>query len=118
MSNKKCEQKIVRFAGQDCVVQSLRYPFSDHTALLLFDAQSGHYVGTATVNFPDIPLCKTQVFIKDYSENEGMLAALEQAGIVKAMGVYVPTGIGSLPVCELLIPAPSRRKLPAGRKRL
>ncbi len=37
-----------------------------------------------------------------------MLKPLEEAGIVRVSGVYVPTGIGSLPVCELLIPPPEQ----------
>jgi hypothetical protein len=104
----KTRQKIVRFAGHDCVVRAERYASSEHTALSLYEARSGVHVATATLNLPDIPLSKTQVFIKDYSENEGMLAALEQAGIIKPMGVLVSTGVGSLPVCELLIPPPEQ----------
>jgi len=109
MSEEK--QELVRFAGYDCVVRIDRYASGGNTALSLYDAKSGDPVATATINFPDIPLLRDQVFIKDYSENEGMLAALEEAGIVRKMGVYVPTGIGSLPVCQLLIRPPEQEKV-------
>ena len=108
--NTTQKAKLVRFAGHDCVVQAERYASTGHTALSLYDAKSGEPVATATINLPDIPLSPNQVFIKDYSENEGMLAALEKAGIIEVQGCYVPTGIGSLPVCELLIPPPEQEK--------
>jgi hypothetical protein len=111
------QPKIVRFTDCDCLVQAERYPSSGHTALSLYDAQLGIHFATATLNLPDIPLCDTQVFIKDYSENEGMLAALVTAGIVKETGVRVRTGVGFLPICELLIPPPELEKSQAQRER-
>jgi hypothetical protein len=83
-------EKIVHFAGHDCVVQAERYVSNGHTALSLYNARTGEYVATGSVNMPDVPLAPNQVFIKDYSENAGMLKALEEAGIVRVSGVYVP----------------------------
>jgi hypothetical protein len=85
--------------------------------LSLYAARTGEYVATASVNMPHVPLAPNQVFIKDYSENEGMLKALEEAGIVRVSGVYVPTAIGSLPVCELLIPPPDQEREPQRQAR-
>ena len=36
-------------------------------------------MATATVNVPAMPLADDQVLIKDYAENQGVLAALEAA---------------------------------------
>lgn len=105
---KNNSEKLVRFAGHDCKVQVERYASNGHTALSLYDAKTGEYVATASVNMPEVPLAPNQVFIKDFSENSGMLTALEGAEIVRVSGVYVPTGIGSLPICELLIPPPEQ----------
>jgi hypothetical protein len=110
MSNEQREQKTVRFNGHNCVVRAQRYASTGHTALSLYDAKRGTFVAGASLNLPDLPLSPKRVFIKDYSENEGMLKALQEAGIVKPMGVYVPTGVGSLPVCELLIDPPGQEK--------
>ncbi len=88
-----------------------------HTALSLYDAKTGEPVATASLNMPHVPLPPNQVFIKDYSENAGMLKALAEAGIVRVSGVYVPTGIGSLPVCELLIPPPEQEREPQRQAR-
>lgn len=45
--------------------------------------------------------------IKDYDENEGLLAALEGAGIVRTTGVRCRLGFVQADVCQLLIPAPA-----------
>jgi len=42
-------------------------------------------VATATVNMPDIALEADEVLIKDYSENQGMAQAFEDAGIGKVV---------------------------------
>jgi hypothetical protein len=102
--------KIVHFAGHDCTVQVERYVSNGHTALFLYDAKNGEPVATATVNLRDFSLQPNQVFIKDYSENKGMLAALQNAGIIEVQGCYVPTEIGMLPVCKLLIEPPVPEK--------
>ena len=36
----------------------------------------------ATVNMPDVPLPKIHVLIKNWSENEGVMEALQSAGII------------------------------------
>ena len=62
----------------------------------------------ATINLPDQPLEPGQVFIKDYSENAGMLAALEQAGFVKATGESIQAGFAQIPKASLLSPEHER----------
>jgi len=54
------------------------------------------------------PLEPGQVFIKDYSENAGMLAALERAGIVKATGESFQAGFAQIPKASLLSPEHER----------
>ena len=108
-------EKQVHFAGHDCVVHADRYASNGYTALSLYDAKTDECVATATLNIPHVPLAPNQVFIKDYSENTGMLKVLEENGIIRVTGVYVPTGIGSLPVCELLIPPPEQEREPQGQ---
>jgi len=92
----------VKFQGFDCEIQQTTYG-NGRTALLLVDAKDPeHHVAVATVNLPDVPLPSNQVFIKDYSENQGMLDGLEKAGIVKATGAMVETGFVRVPVAEVL----------------
>ncbi len=57
---KNQTEKTVRFAGHDCVVQAECYASNGHTALSLYDARTGEYVATASVNMPDVPLLRTK----------------------------------------------------------
>lgn len=52
------------------------------TAIELIGAGSGEPIAVATVNLPQQPLKQTEVFIKEYSENEGMTQALFDADII------------------------------------
>jgi hypothetical protein len=58
-------------------------------ALRLFDAEGP--IATATVWLPTPPQ-EGCVWIKDWSENEGMLASLVAAGVVEATGQVEQTG--------------------------
>jgi hypothetical protein len=99
--------KPVRFLGSDCVIEKRRYA-NGRPALVLNEAGSGELFAVATVNLPDVPAAPNQVFIKDYSENEGILAVVEAAGVVKSMNVRISTSFASLPICELLPPYQER----------
>ena len=95
--------KPIRFMQWDCVIEKSRYG-NGRTALILNDARRGEQVAVATVNLPDVPAGPNDVFIKNYSENEGMLKALAEAGVVKATGDVVSTGFALVPRAELLPP--------------
>lgn len=93
----------VKFMGYDCIVEKQRYT-NGRPALQLIDAHDGEPFLVATVNLPDIVAGRNEVFIKDYSENEGILAVLEEAGVVKATGRTVISGFVEMPACELQPP--------------
>ena len=57
-----------------------RYP-NGNTEIQLWTDEEGP-IATATVNLGE-KLPRNQAYIKDYSENTGMLDALKEAGIVK-----------------------------------
>ena len=97
----------VRFREWDCKVERLKYA-NGRTALVLVDARNQEEIAVATINLPDQPLEPGQVFIKDYSENAGMLAALERAGIVKATGESIQAGFAQIPKASLLSPEHER----------
>ena len=75
----------VQFREWDCQVEFVNYA-NGRNGLVLRDARDGEEVAVATVNVPDAQLGPKEVLIKDYSENHGMLAALEKAGIVRSTG--------------------------------
>jgi hypothetical protein len=92
---------MVHFKGFLCEMQWTTYP-NGRAALYLVEAQTREMVAVATANLPEAPLKPGEVFIKDHSENRGMLAALEQAGVVKATGAAVRSGFVEVPVAALL----------------
>jgi hypothetical protein len=93
----------VRFKQWDCEVLQNRYN-NGRTALFLVDEKSRESVAVATANLPDEPLAHDEVFIKDWSENAGMLQALEQAGIVRGTGEYVGSGFVMVPKAKVIHP--------------
>lgn len=82
----------VQFREWTCRVVFDRYCHDNRTAILLVDVEDGSPVATATVNIPDEELTQGCCFIKDWSENEGMLEALVEAGIVEPTGRRVSIG--------------------------
>lgn len=93
----------VHFRHWVCLIQKCEYG-NGRMALKLVDAEDGSPIATATVNLPDQPLGKNRVAIKDWSENEGMLKALIEAGVVKSTGQTIRSGYVEVPICELLPP--------------
>ena len=96
----------VEFAGYECVAYETTYPSEagGSTAIYLVDAVDGEPVATATVNVEGVSenLPPSEVLIKDYSENEGMMDALVAAGLACDTGRRVPTGYVTVPVARLL----------------
>lgn len=76
--------KKVKFLDYECDVVFERY-FTGNTAMRL-DC-NGERIAMCTLNLPEIDqLEEGEVFIKNYSENEGMLDALINAGVVEDTG--------------------------------
>ena len=72
----------VNFSGYQCNLSFGQYR-NGATAISLVSVTDGSPVATATVNLEDFDDLKTnEVFIKDYSENTGMLEALIEANVV------------------------------------
>jgi hypothetical protein len=94
---------LVHFRDWDCILQKLRYE-NGRPALRLVDAEDGSPIAKATVNLPEVPAAANQVFIKDDSENAGLLAALTGAGVVRATGETIRSGFAEIAICELLPP--------------
>lgn len=92
----------VKFREWECDLNFSHYE-NGRVAIRLIDANDGEPVATATTNVPEEDLGPNEVFIKDYSENAGMLAALQAAGAVEPTGRSVDTGFVSIPVCRLLV---------------
>ena len=97
--------------GYTCHVKKTKYTNNGRIALQLVsaiddlknDVYKEEPLFTATVNLPPEPLQPNEVIIKNYSENEGMLDALVDAGIVKTTGRIIQSGFVTCHVATLLI---------------
>lgn len=93
--------KTVMFAGYLCTIHTHNYQ-NNRKALELVD-EDGDSVAMATVNMPNHPTKEDEVFIKSYSENEGMSEVLASAGIIGLVLEYVNTGFVEVTKHKLLI---------------
>jgi hypothetical protein len=97
----------VKFRNWTCNVNVARYG-NGRLALQLVSAVEdisddlfiGSPIATATINLPDDAQAENEVFIKDYSENEGMYDALFEAGYVGEITREVNSGFIVVPVAE------------------
>ena len=74
--------KVV-FMGVECTPTFALYQ-NLRVSIQLWDSE-GMPFAHATINEPGLNLEAGQTLVKDYSENKGMVKALEEAGIVKPL---------------------------------
>lgn len=91
----------IKFKKWNCELKKAKYG-NQRTALVLEDPETDEPIATATVNLSDHTLATSEVAIKDYSENAGMLQALQAAGVVGKPLRYVRSGFAAIPVCKIL----------------
>jgi len=94
------------YIDDDAVIAKGRYA-DGSTALLLSDAETGEQLAKATVcmvEYGEKPRDENHVFIKDYAENQGMVAALQDAGVIGKVLRSLDAGYAKLGVheCKLL----------------
>lgn len=70
------------------------------TALSLFDPVDGEPLAVATVNLPHEVPAPGNVFIKNYSENEGMVDTLVRAGVIGSPIRFLDAGYVTEGVAE------------------
>lgn len=73
------------------------------TAIKLIDSADGFPFATATVCVEDNLLKEDEVAIKNYSENEGILESLIDAGIIEHPHAFIQSSHVRIPICKLLI---------------
>jgi hypothetical protein len=78
-----------RYISEKAVIERRTYP-NGSTALCL-DSLSGEHLAVATVALEELP-AEGHVFIKDWSENKGILECLQSAGVVGEVVREIPTG--------------------------
>lgn len=89
----------MKFKQWDCYIRT-GYYVNGNTALQLFSRNDHEPIAVATINLYE-KLPQNQAYIKDYSENEGMLELLIEAGIVTRVIGFKNSGYITAPLCEL-----------------
>jgi len=106
--------KIVQFKQWHCQLKFEEYANNNRVCINLVNADpiteddiewpAGTVpIATATVNISHVPLTADEIIIKNYSENEGMLNVLVEAGIISKPDRYVKSGFVECPICKLLV---------------
>lgn len=75
--------KELKYKKWDCVVKKSRYQNNNNLALILIDKNDGSCVANITINTDEILLEPDLAYVKNYSEGEGMLEALQEAGLIE-----------------------------------
>lgn len=88
--------------GYNCYLSFGKYS-NDRIGFELLDEEDAGCVAIATINMPEVNVKSDEVIIKDYSENDGMLDILVEAGVVSEPLRFVASGFISAPVCKLLV---------------
>lgn len=74
-------------------------------AALLFNSEDGERIATLSVNLQQPLPSPNHTFIKDYSENEGVLAQLVAQNIVRDTGQRAASGFVTVPLVEIVEPS-------------
>ena len=91
-------------SNYNVTINRKRYGNGRHV-LELIDVEDGFPVMVATVNIPAASLEESEVIIKNYSENEGVLEFLQENEIVGPVKREVQTGWVTCPIVDLLNPS-------------
>lgn len=94
-------QHEVEFKGYKCVLDFGTY-MNGNVAIQLIEKSTGEPVAVATIN-PTEQLPKDEVIIKDYSENEGMVEALVNAGIIELTGKKYNLPYAKAPMAKIVV---------------
>lgn len=87
---------------QNVIVETSRNYSNGRTCIQIMSTR-GAPLMVASVNLPDDDLPDGHVFIKDYSENEGVADALVKAGFIEPTDVVINQGFVSIRMYKLLI---------------
>jgi hypothetical protein len=93
---------IVNFKQWQCEAIPTQYG-AGQNALRLFDTLDGSLILVASVCLPDSEQDSDEIFIKSWSENQGVRKALVQAGIIGPKLESIPVGFTMATRHKLLI---------------
>lgn len=84
--------KTIQFRKKELVVDTTHKYQNGRIAITLDLKEDMSPYMVASVNLPNAPCPEGHTFIKDWSENEGILEELVSSGVVELTGTTVETG--------------------------
>lgn len=88
-----------KYVNEEVIIRKASY--SNGTTALILMGETGERLAVATVALDVLP-GEGNVFVKNYSENEGILESLQKAGVVGPVIRDVPTGFVTVQEVKLL----------------
>lgn len=85
-----------------CYVEFTEYQHGEGVAIQLYSVEDGEPYARVSVNIEGVVLGKNEFIFKDTAENEGMLEAFLNAGIVKTTDRTATSGYNTYPIVEIL----------------
>lgn len=93
----------VKFKQWNCIAEFSRYVDNNRISIQLIEEKTAEPIATASVNLTYIKgMTDNEIAIKDYSENEGMVKALKEAGIIGELILTVQSGHVNIGIYEIL----------------
>lgn len=92
-----------KFIDCDCWISTEHSYGNGRTAIQVLDAETGAPECTASVNMVDLDCPEGYAWIKDYSENEGIMGELIRHGIIGKPVSIAQTGFVEVYLCKVLI---------------
>jgi len=97
----KIKHTHARYIQGESVVRFHKYG-NGRAVIQLVDPEDGCPNCTATVNVPEVDVPDGYVLIKDWSENDGVMGDLIDAGIIDYPEGVVPCGFVEAHLCKVL----------------
>ena len=99
--------RTVQFKDWRCRLYLASYS-DGNTALSMYDTEDGSAIACVSLNLvpvePELLEDRALIYLKDYSENEGMLDLLIAEGIVERTGRYRQSGYIEAPLVRIIDP--------------
>ena len=99
--------RTVQFKNWRCRLYLASYS-DGNTALSMYDTEDGSAIACVSLNLvpvePELLEDRALIYLKDYSENEGMLDLLIAEGIVERTGRYRQSGYIEAPLVRIIDP--------------
>jgi UDP-N-acetylglucosamine enolpyruvyl transferase len=91
---------VINYKGRECELRIGKY-HNGNTSIELVNVVTDEVVVVATLNLDEV-LPEGQIYIKNYSENEGVLDVLQQHNVIGESIRVVSSGYVEIPICPLL----------------